>query len=148
MRQNAYAADVQVHGRTDFGRAHDYAARMPEHDELAALRSSEVTYEWAKLLLARAHFNGSRQALDAAWQRVRSYGRNDISCQLPVELAVACGGRARCLCLHRRFDRHGQKIFIVADEGRERSMCASRPTAAGCAPTITPTVARECATKE
>lgn len=92
---------------------------MLEHGELALLQSPKVAYEWAKLLLARAHFNGSQQALDAAWRRVRSYRRNDISCEVPVELTVACAGRARCLCLHRRFDRHGQKIFIVADEVHE-----------------------------
>lgn len=97
------------------------------HDdlELARLASPYVTYEWAKLLLARAHFNGSLATLDAAWQRVAAYGCGDSRVSEPVELMIRCTdapgpGPSRRLRLHRRFDRHGQKIFIVADEAYER----------------------------
>lgn len=89
--------------------------------ELARLASPSVTYEWSKLLLARAHFNGTLEALDAAWQRVLGYGREDFSGAGTIDLKVECGGAPRRLRLHRRFDRHGQKIFVVADEAHERS---------------------------
>ena len=92
------------------------------HDvELVRLASANVTYEWSKLLLARAHFNGTLEALGAAWQRVLDYGREDFSGGEPVDLEVECGAAPRCLRLHRRFDRHGHKIFVLADEAHERS---------------------------
>lgn len=96
------------------------------HDlELARLASPDVTYEWAKLLLARAHFNGSLATLDVAWQRVVAYGRGDSRVTEPAELMIRCtdapkAGPSRRLRLHRRFDRRGEKIFIVADEAYER----------------------------
>lgn len=93
---------------------------MQDDRELDRLASPDNTYEWEKLLLARAHFNGSLAALDAAWQRVMAYGRGDSPLAEPVELALRCAGVAgegapRLVRLHRRFDRHGQKIFVVAD---------------------------------
>lgn len=96
------------------------------HDlELARLASPDVTYEWAKLLLARAHFNGSLATLDAAWQRVVAYGCGDSRVTEPAELVIRCTDAlkpapSRRLRLHRRFDRHGEKIFVVAEEAYER----------------------------
>jgi hypothetical protein len=93
---------------------------MDEDLEFARLAAPDMTYEWAKLLLARAHFNGSLAALDLAWQRVMAYGRGDFPATDAAELTICCDSRApRRLRLHRRFDRRGQKIFIVA---------AARPT--------------------
>lgn len=103
------------------------------------------TYEWSKVLLARAHFNGTLELLTAAWERVLGYGRHEIKgktlCQLmgsspaaaaegvaaildernpePVDLNVRCrDGRAKCLTLHRRFAPHERMVYIVAEESR------------------------------
>ena len=110
---------MSVRGRTARTSFRAYAATMDDDPEFARLAAPDITYEWAKLLLARAHFNGSLAALDLAWQRVTAYGRGDFPASGPAELTICCDSRApRCLRLHRRFDRHEQKIFIVADSAR------------------------------
>ena len=101
------------------------------------------TYEWSKVLLARANFDGTLEFLTAAWERVLGYGRYEFKgktlCQLmgsdekaaasavaaildersmaPVDLTLRCrGGRARSLRLHRRLDSYTHSMFIVAEE--------------------------------
>ena len=36
------------------------------------------TFEWSKILLARANFNGTLELLTAAWERVLGYGRREL----------------------------------------------------------------------
>ena len=99
------------------------------------------TYEWSKVLLARAHFNGTLELLTAAWERVLGYGRREFVGKTlrqflrsgkpaatvaaildrrnmePVELTLRCrDGKPKRLRLHRRFDPYEHKMFIVAEE--------------------------------
>jgi hypothetical protein len=101
------------------------------------------TYEWSKVLLARAHFNGTLELLTAAWELVLGYGRHEFEgktlSQLmgsnetdaagvvvaildernmdPVDLTLRSrGGQAKRLRLHRRLDAYSHKVFIVAEE--------------------------------
>jgi hypothetical protein len=101
------------------------------------------TYEWSKVLLARAKFDGTLEFLTAAWERVLGYGRYEFKgktlCQLmgsdkkaaagavaaildersmePVDLTLHCrGGKPRSLRLHRRLDAYTRSVFIVAEE--------------------------------
>ncbi|TAK83896.1 MAG: hypothetical protein EPO20_16275 [Betaproteobacteria bacterium] len=110
---------------------------------LAVHVSPGDTYEWSKVLLARAHFNGTLELLTAAWERVLGYGRHEIKgktlCQLmgssqaaaaegvaaildarnpgPVGLNLRCrDGQGKCLTLHRRFAPHERTVYIVAEE--------------------------------
>jgi hypothetical protein len=102
------------------------------------------TYEWSKVLLARAHFNGTLELLTAAWGRVLGYGRQEFAGKTlrqlmgsgkpaaavaaildhknmePVELTMRCrDGKPKRLRLHRRFDQYEHKMFIVAEETQE-----------------------------
>lgn len=110
------------------------------------------TYEWSNVLLARASPNGLLELLTAAWGRLLGYGRLEFSGKTlrqlmkrghaadtvaaildrhdmaPVELTLHCrDGRPKTLRLHRRFDEHGHKMFIVAEETsvRERAEAAA-----------------------
>ena len=105
--------------------------------------SAGDTYEWSKVLLARANIDGTLEFLTAAWERVLGYGRYEFKgktlCQLmgsdklaaagagaaildeqsmaPVALALRCrGGKSRSLRLHRRLDTYTRSVFIVAEE--------------------------------
>jgi hypothetical protein len=51
-----------------------------------------ITYEWSKVLLARASFNGHFELLTAAWEKLLGYGRQEFSAKTLGELMVA-GGR-------------------------------------------------------
>jgi hypothetical protein len=109
---------------------------------LAVHVSPGSTYEWSKILLARASFNGTLELLTAAWERTLGYGRHEFKgktlCQLmssetaaadavaaildernmdPVDVTVRCrGGEAKGFRLHRRLDEYAHKVFIVAEE--------------------------------
>jgi hypothetical protein len=99
------------------------------------------TYEWSKVLLARASLNGTLELLTAAWERVLGYGRQEFTGKTlgklmrsgrpaavvaaildehnmdPVDLTLRCrGGGAKRFRLHRRFDAYMHKMFIVAEE--------------------------------
>jgi len=114
------------------------------------------TYEWSKVLLARAHFNGTLELLTAAWELALGYGRHefhgktlchlmgsdktaaadavvailDVQNMAPVDLTVRSrSGEAKRLTLHRRLDAYGDKIFIVAEEAGAPALRAGRQTA-------------------
>jgi len=101
------------------------------------------TYEWSKVLLARANFDGTFEFLTAAWERMLGYGRHefkgktlgqllgpdklaaagavaailDVHSMAPVDLTLCCrGGKSRSLRLHRRLDTYTRSVFIVAEE--------------------------------
>jgi hypothetical protein len=115
----------------------------PADFTLAVRVSAGDTYEWSKVLLARAHFSGTLELLTGAWEKALGYGRNELQgktlCQLmrsstttaadavaaildeqnmdAVDLTVCCrAGEAKCLRLHRRLDSYAHKVFIVAEE--------------------------------
>ena len=107
------------------------------------------TYEWSKVLLARASFNGRFELLTAAWERLLGYGRQEFTAKTlgglmksdkaaatvaaildqqnmqPVDLTVCCrNGKRKSLRLHRRFDEHGERMFIVAEEMQQPALHA------------------------
>lgn len=119
----------------------------PEDFTLAVRVSPGDTYEWSKVLLARAHFNGTLELLTAAWELVLGYGRHEFEgktlSQLmgsnrrdaadvvvaildernmdPVDLTLRSrGGEAKRLRLHRRLDAYTRKVFILAEETSQR----------------------------
>jgi hypothetical protein len=129
---------------------------IPMDLKLAVHVTAGDTYEWSKVLLARANFNGTLELLTAAWEKVLGYGRHEFEgktlCQLmgssktaaadvvvailderntdPVDLTVRSrDGEAKRLRLHRRFDEYGNRVFIVAEEDPARSVRAGRQTA-------------------
>lgn len=116
--------------------------KTPVDFTLAVRVNPGDTYEWSKVLLARAHFDGTLELLTAAWERVLGYGRREFAGKTlrqlmgtrkpaaptvaaildhenmaPVELTVRCrDGKEKHLRLHRRFDPYEHKMFIVAEE--------------------------------
>src|SRR6266850_7818909 len=79
-----------VRERTDCKRCDAYRVRMktipltqpssyPTDFTLAMHVSPGDTYEWSRVLLARAHFNGTLELLTAAWERVLGYGRQEFA---------------------------------------------------------------------
>src|SRR5205823_3811890 len=55
------------------------SSSLPVDFTLAVHVSPGDTYEWSKVLLARAHFNGTLELLTAAWERVLGYGRQEFT---------------------------------------------------------------------
>jgi hypothetical protein len=111
-----------------------------------------VTYEWSKVLLARASFNGRFELLTTAWERLLGYERQEFSAKTlgqlmmsgeaaatvaaildhqsmePVDLTLCCrNGKRKSLRLHRRFDEYADRMFILAEETREPALRAQRP---------------------
>lgn len=133
-------------GRTDGELPGDYLVTMktlPMDLTLAVHVTPGDTYEWSKVMLARANLNGTFELLTAAWERVLGYGRHEFEgktlSQLmrssraaaartvaaildeqnmdPVDLTVRSrDGEDKCLRLHRRHDAYTHKMFIVAEE--------------------------------
>ena len=121
-------------------------SRRPRDFTLAVHVSPGDTYEWSKVLLARAHLDGTLELLTAAWELALGYGRREFEgkklSQLtglnkadaagvvvaildernmdPVDLTLRSRrGVAKRLRLHRRFDAYAHKIFIVAEESAQ-----------------------------
>jgi hypothetical protein len=111
--------------------------------DLAVPSSPGDTYEWSKLMLASATFDGTLELLTAAWGRTLGYGREELkrktlgdlmACDAPVTTAMVAhildehdaepvtvvlrcrDGRGRSFDLHRRHDRDGRKVYLVAEE--------------------------------
>lgn len=115
----------------------------PDDLTLAVHVSPGNTYEWSKVLLARAHSSGTLELLTAAWEKFLGYGRQEFVGKTlrglmrssrtaaartvaaildertmdPVDLTVRSqDGEAKCLRLHRRRDAFTRTMFIVAEE--------------------------------
>jgi hypothetical protein len=128
---------------------------MPMDLKLAVHVSPGDTFEWSKVLLARANFSGTLELLTAAWERVLGYGRRELEgktlCQLmradgevasevvgaildernidPVDLTLhSRAGEPKCLRLHRRLDEYARRIMIVAEENPAPAVRAGRQT--------------------
>jgi PAS domain-containing protein len=118
-------------------------AVRPTDFTLKVHASPGATYEWSKVLLARAKRSGTLELLTAAWEQILGYGRHELDGKTlsdlmwsskaaaagavaaildeldmsPVELTLRCrSGEARSFRLHRRFDGYARRMFIVADE--------------------------------
>jgi hypothetical protein len=117
---------------------------MPDDLTLSMRVNPGDTYEWSRVLLARAHFDGTLELLTAAWERALGYGRHELAgktlCQLlapgepaaaavaaipdernidAVDLSMRCrDGREKRLRLHRRLDAYERTVFIVAEDPR------------------------------
>ena len=117
----------------------------PADFTLAVRVGSGKAYEWSNVLLARASPDGLFELLTAAWERLLGYGRREFSGKTlrqlmkpgepadavaaildhenmePVDLTLRCrNGKPKRLRLHRRFDEHERKMFIVAEEASVR----------------------------
>jgi len=130
--------------------------KMPMDLKLAVRVNPGDTFEWSKILLARANFNGTLELLTAAWERVLGYGRRELEgktlgqlmgssrtvaadtvvaildeCNMdPVNLTVLSrAGEAKSLRLHRRLDAYADKVFILAEEAAAPAVRAGRQTA-------------------
>jgi hypothetical protein len=139
------AIDCYVRKRTEVKpRARIRFAEMPDDLTLSMRVTPGDTYEWSRVLLARAHFDGTLELLTAAWERALGYGRRELTgktlCQLlapgepaaatvaaildesnmdPVDLSMRCrDGREKKLRLHRHFDPYERMVFIVAEDHR------------------------------
>jgi hypothetical protein len=99
-------------------------------------------FEWSKVLLARARFDGRFELLTSAWERLLGYGRRELTGKTFAQLLgsrtaaqaaiaailertnrvavdVSMRGRDKAessLRLHRRFDPDDRMMFIVAEE--------------------------------
>jgi hypothetical protein len=118
---------------------------MPDDLTLSMCVNPGDTYEWSRVLLARAHFDGTLELLTAAWARALGYGRHELAgktlCQLlgpgeqaaaavaaildernieAVDLSMRCrDGREKQLRLHRLLDPYEHTVFIVAEDRPE-----------------------------
>jgi hypothetical protein len=128
---------------------------MPMDLKLAVRVSPGDTFEWSRVLLARATFSGKLELLTAAWERVLGYGRHEFARKTLRELmrsgeTAAAGvvvaildegsmeavdltvhsraGEAKSLRLHRRLDAYGNRMMIVAEEDPAPAMRDGRQT--------------------
>lgn len=99
------------------------------------------TYEWSKVLLARAKFDGTMELLTAAWENMLGYGRQEFAGKTlgmlmrcanpvavvaaildersrdPVDLTLRCrSGDVKRFRFHRRLDAYSRQVFIVAEQ--------------------------------
>lgn len=113
-------------------------------------------FEWSKVLLARARFDGRFELLTSAWEQVLGYGRRELggktfaellgsrkaaaaavgailhkSSRVAVDLSMRGRDQAlKSLRLHRRFDADDCMMFIVAEHNPAGFTCAGdRPFA-------------------
>jgi hypothetical protein len=141
---NAQMADLRVFIVQAMNAIPIARAFTPPADFTLTMRvTAGDTFEWSKVLLAKAHADGTLQLLTAAWERFLGYGRHEFEGKAlrqltglgataaagavvailderhmrPVDLTLRSrAGEAKCLRLHRRLDPHTKRIFIVAEE--------------------------------
>jgi PAS domain S-box-containing protein len=115
----------------------------PTDFRLAFHGSLSDSYELSNVLLATADFDGTLQLLTAGWERVLGYRREELNGKTlgtlmwsdrraaaaavaaildrlgigPVDVRVRCrDGLGKGLRLHRRYDKHEQMMYLVAEE--------------------------------
>lgn len=115
---------------------------MPKDLTLALLVPPGDNFEWSRVLLARASYDGTLELLTAAWERFLGYGRRELHGKpfgqvlgaqerpaaavaaildpdrmAPLDLLLRCrDGQEKALRLHRRYDPYDSAMFIVAEE--------------------------------
>jgi PAS domain-containing protein len=113
---------------------------MPK-DFTLALLVPPGDYEWSRVLLARASYDGTLELLTAAWARFLGYGPRELHGKCfgqvlggqerpdaavaaildprrmePLDLLLRCrDGQEKTLRLHRRYDAYDSAMFIVAE---------------------------------
>ena len=134
----------------------DNVSRLPTDFSLVFHDSLSDSYELSNVLLATADFDGTLQLLTSGWERLLGYGREELKGKTladllwsdrrsaaaavaaildrldmgAVDLRVRCRNDAgKCLRLHRRYDKHEQMMYIVAEEMPARPVAAARPHA-------------------
>jgi PAS domain S-box-containing protein len=113
------------------------------------------SYELSKVLLATADFQGTMQLLTSGWERSLGYARQELNGKTlgafmargsaagavaaildrltarPVHLSLRCrDGVEKSFRLHRRYDRHEDMMYLVAEESvaeRRRTARAGTP---------------------
>ena len=115
------------------------------------------SYELSKVLLATADFQGTMQLLTSGWERSLGYARQELNGKTlgalmgagrggaagavaaildrltarPVHLSLRCrDGVEKSFRLHRRYDRHEDMMYLVAEETvaeRRRTARAGTP---------------------
>ena len=118
-------------------------SRCPRDFRLVFHHSLSDSYELSKVLLATADYDGTLQLLTSGWERVLGYGREELEGKtladllwadrrsaartvaaildtlnpIAVDIRVRCrSGLGKCFRLHRRYDKHEQMMYIVAEE--------------------------------
>lgn len=131
-------------------------ASCPADFTLAFHESLSDSYEMSKVLLATAGFDGTLQLLTSGWERALGYGREELKGKTlgtlmwsdrrraaaavaaildtlstaAVDVRMRCrNGLGKCFRLHRRYDRHEQMIYIVAEETPDKRTAARRDRA-------------------
>ena len=133
------------------------SSNAPDDLRLSVFVSPGRTYRRSNILLARAHFSGTLEFLTAAWGKLLGYETHEFAGKTlrhligiatpvsaravdaildemnlaPVNLSLRCrDGRIKGLKLHRRFDPHERRMYIVADETLENhpDNCATSPS--------------------
>lgn len=129
------------------------APRCPIDLELAFSDNLSDSYEFSKVLLAKAGADGTLQLLTSGWERVLGYGREELKrktlldlvwrnrCSAatavaaildtadmePVNLRVRCrNGNGKCLKLHRHYDKYERMIYMVGEETLEEPTAPRR----------------------
>lgn len=101
------------------------------------------SYELSKVLLATADFQGTMQLLTSGWEQCLGYGREELNGKTlgslmgsdrsgfagaaaaildrlsarPVNISLRCrDGAEKSFRLHRRYDRHEDMMYLVAEE--------------------------------
>lgn len=114
--------------------------------KLAISDNLSDSYEFSKVLLAKAGADGTLQLLTSSWEQVLGYGREELSRKTlldllwcnrrsaasavaaildtadigPVNLRLRCrDGKGKCLKLHRHYDKYERMIYIVGEETLE-----------------------------
>jgi hypothetical protein len=131
-----------------------YTVPHMQHDLTLTMRISPGdTYEWSRVLLARARFDGTLELLTAAWERLLGYGRYELRGKTlrqmlgtdertatavaaildersarPVDVLLRCrDGDEKAMRLHRRYDSYEHAMFIVAEESNVHGLARSEP---------------------
>lgn len=126
---------------------------MPSADfALEIYVTPRATYKGSQVLLARVSLQGTLELLTAAWARVLGYDGGEFDAKTlsqlvwpgqaaktvttgvlnvehmePVELRLRCrDGHGKNFRLHRHFDSHDLRIYIVAEELAEEHPGAPR----------------------
>ena len=141
--------------------------RHPSDFTLLVEATLSDRYELSKVLLATADFQGTMQLLTSGWERCLGYARQELNGKTlgafmargsaagaaaaildrltarPVHLSLRCrDGVDKSFRLHRRYDRHEDMMYLVAEE----TVAERRRTPRAGTPRRSPTAAPSSAT--
>jgi hypothetical protein len=132
-------------------------SKQPADFRLTVHATAGDTFEWSKVLLAKAHCDGTLELLTAAWEGFLGYARHEFEGKTlrqltgsgasaaaglvvailderdmqPVDVTLRSrAGEAKGLRLYRRLDPHTGMIFILAEEVPSAPRRSASPTKA------------------